>query len=170
MCLKKKKKKKTLNSPRDLCNLLFRFAVNDMSMIKCFLKICCTDQGKNFGKPPSFPLGWEHLVLFCFLILAVLGLCRGMLVGSLVVVCGLSCSAAPGILVPLIRDWAHVPCTGRQILHHWTTREVPRDLFSFSPCFYVHYPISFSKSAWGRWMVVDPVSLWNEELNEQVAM
>ena len=95
-----KKKKNNLNSPRDLCNLLFRFAVNDMSMIKCFLKIYCTDQGKNFGKPPSFPLGWKHLVLFCFLILAVLGLCWGMLVGSLVVVCGLSCSAAPGMLVP----------------------------------------------------------------------
>ena len=24
-----------------------------------------------------------------------------------------------------IRDWTHVPCTGRQVLNHWTTREVP---------------------------------------------
>ena len=23
------------------------------------------------------------------------------------------------------RDWSHVPCTGRWILNHWTTREVP---------------------------------------------
>ena len=23
------------------------------------------------------------------------------------------------------RGSTHVPCTGRQILHHWTTREVP---------------------------------------------
>ena len=23
------------------------------------------------------------------------------------------------------RDWTHVPCIGRQILYHWTTREVP---------------------------------------------
>ena len=23
------------------------------------------------------------------------------------------------------RDGTHVPCTGRQILNHWTTREVP---------------------------------------------
>ena len=24
-----------------------------------------------------------------------------------------------------IRDWTCIPCTGRQILNHWTTREVP---------------------------------------------
>ena len=27
------------------------------------------------------------------------------------------------------RDQTHVPCTGRQILNHWTTREVPVSLF-----------------------------------------
>ena len=25
-----------------------------------------------------------------------------------------------------IRDWTHVSCTGRWILHHWVTREAPR--------------------------------------------
>ena len=25
------------------------------------------------------------------------------------------------------RNWTHVPCIGRQILIHWTTREVPRE-------------------------------------------
>ena len=35
-----------------------------------------------------------------------------------------------GLVAPLhvgsswIRDWTHVPCIGRQILSHWTTREV----------------------------------------------
>ena len=28
-------------------------------------------------------------------------------------------------LSSLTRDWTHVPCIGRLILYHWTTREVP---------------------------------------------
>ena len=34
-----------------------------------------------------------------------------------------------------IRDQTHVPCTGRQILNHWTTRKVPMLclLRAFSP-------------------------------------
>ena len=28
-----------------------------------------------------------------------------------------------------IRDWTHVPCFGRQILKHWTTREIPPPFF-----------------------------------------
>ena len=35
-----------------------------------------------------------------------------------------SYSAACGILT---RDWTHSPCIARQILNHWTTREVPRN-------------------------------------------
>ena len=27
------------------------------------------------------------------------------------------------------RDWTHVPCPGRRILNHWTTREVPAGIF-----------------------------------------
>ena len=30
-----------------------------------------------------------------------------------------------------IRDRTHVPCVGRWILNHWTTREVPENLFIF---------------------------------------
>ena len=37
-------------------------------------------------------------------------------VSSVVVACGLSCPT---------RDRTGIPCTGRQILYHWTTREVP---------------------------------------------
>ena len=31
-------------------------------------------------------------------------------------------------LSSLIRDRTHVPCMARQILNHWTTREVPASL------------------------------------------
>ena len=30
----------------------------------------------------------------------------------------------------LIRDRTHIPCVGRQILNHWTTREVPATVFN----------------------------------------
>ena len=49
--------------------------------------------------------------------------------GSVVVARGLSCSVACGNLSSLTRDWTRVPCIGRQILYHWTTREVPRGTF-----------------------------------------
>ena len=29
---------------------------------------------------------------------------------------------------PLTKDWTHVPCTARQILNHWTPREIPKYL------------------------------------------
>ena len=32
------------------------------------------------------------------------------------------------------RDWTHVPWIGRQILYHWTTREVPCWLFKCTIC------------------------------------
>ena len=31
------------------------------------------------------------------------------------------------------RDRTHVPCTGRQILNHWATREVPAPSFNIKP-------------------------------------
>ena len=43
---------------------------------------------------------------------------------SVVVIQGLSCPKACGILQT--RDETGVPCIGRRILYHWTTREVPR--------------------------------------------
>ena len=42
---------------------------------------------------------------------------------SVVAARGLSCSVACGS--SLTRDWTCVPCIGRQILNHWTTRDVP---------------------------------------------
>ena len=48
---------------------------------------------------------------------------------SVVVACGLSCPVARGILVPRQGiERTHVPCIGRWILNHWTTREVPNTL------------------------------------------
>ena len=45
---------------------------------------------------------------------------------SVVVVHGLSCSAACGILVLRPGDRPHVHCTGRQSPNPWTTRESPQ--------------------------------------------
>ena len=46
---------------------------------------------------------------------------------SLVVASEFSHSVARGILSSLTRDGTQVPCIGRWILKHWTTREVPGD-------------------------------------------
>ena len=48
----------------------------------------------------------------------------------------LSVAAALSLVAPLhggsswTRDWTSVPCIGRQILNHWTTREVPPSTFT----------------------------------------
>ena len=52
--------------------------------------------------------------LYTFIFLATLGLCCNVWV--------LHCMWD---LNSLTRDWTHVPCIRRQILNHWTTREVP---------------------------------------------
>ena len=36
-------------------------------------------------------------------------------------------------LSSLTRDWTHVPCIGRWVPNHWTTREVPTHLFLLLP-------------------------------------
>ena len=38
---------------------------------------------------------------------------------------GLSCPRGMRDLSSLTRGWTHIPCIGRWILNHWTTREVP---------------------------------------------
>ena len=45
------------------------------------------------------------------------------------------------------RDWSHVPCIERQLLNHWTTREVPRvSLFLNFLLFKMHHtPTPFLK-------------------------
>ena len=49
---------------------------------------------------------------------------------SEVVVHRLVCAMACGICF-WTRDWTPVPCIGREILHHWTTREVPINGFGW---------------------------------------
>ena len=49
--------------------------------------------------------------------------------GSVLVAHGLSCSEACRILSSQTRDRAHVPSFGRWILNHWTTREVPENIY-----------------------------------------
>ena len=54
---------------------------------------------------------------------------------SLVAAPGLSCRAAFGILVPRPGIEPIVPCFERWILNHWTTREVPGLVGSYSLLF-----------------------------------
>ena len=54
----------------------------------------------------------------------------GAVADSVVAAHWLSCLAAYGILVPLPGIKTHIPCTGRQILNHWSTREVAWDISS----------------------------------------
>ena len=68
---------------------------------------------------------------------------------SLVVVCGLSCPVAGGILVPQpgVKHWKHVSNIGRQILNHWTTREVSQNAFNEKLAFFpLSFPVSPSSS------------------------
>ena len=56
--------------------------------------------------------------------------------GFLVEVRGLSCPVACGILVPRPGNRTRIPCIGRWILYHWTTREFPAQ-FYFSYFFWI---------------------------------
>ena len=52
--------------------------------------------------------------------------------------CGTFCLAVPRhVGSSRTRGWTHVPCIGRQILHHWTTREVLPLAFKIYLCFQV---------------------------------
>ena len=55
--------------------------------------------------------------------------------GLVVVVHRLSCSEACGIF--RTRDRTHVPCTAKQILNHWTTREVQHFIFLKLACLFI---------------------------------
>ena len=50
----------------------------------------------------------------------------------------------------LTRDLTHTPCIGRQVLHHWATREVPHILFHY-------YKMSLEYSSLG--CTLDPYCL-----------
>ena len=83
-------------------------------------------------------MGWEAHYLFLHFFMAALGLSCGMCpslqsAGSRV--CRLkSCGAGTYLLrdlwdfSSLTRNQTQVTCIARQILNHWTTREVPRSL------------------------------------------
>ena len=108
----------------------------------------------NFTKSSYRELSWPFKFFSLFFILAMLGLCFGVQAFSSCSLQGLlllwrtgsragrlsSCPVrAYGMwnvehgmwnLSSLTKDWAGVPCIGRWILNHWTTREVPGPLLS----------------------------------------
>ena len=57
--------------------------------------------------------------------------------GSVVGMQGLSCRSMWD-LSSLTKDWTHVPCTARQILNHWTIREVSRPILSETRIWFPH--------------------------------
>ena len=68
--------------------------------------------------------GSYSLVVVCGLLIAVASLVAKHGLSSLVVAaCGLAVQRHVGSFQT--RDQIHIPCIGRQSLHHWTTREVP---------------------------------------------
>ena len=95
----------------------------------------CPQQWKcrilSIGTPVNSP----DVVLFFSISFFFFGCTRSVLQyrgcyewASLVLGCGLSCPEVIGISVPQ-PGTEHVPWIGRQILNHWTTREVPRHWF-----------------------------------------
>ena len=81
----------------------------------------------------SGSLLWHEIFssLYCMVSLAVAG-------GSVVAAHGPSYPAACGILVPRQRSNT-VPCIGRQILYHWTMRQVPRLILFFISLTFLFY-------------------------------
>ena len=75
--------------------------------------------------------GWGPLfTVVCGLLIAAASLVveHRLWAPRVVVVHGLCCPTARGIFPSW--DWTHVPCTVRQILNHWTTRESSSFLFT----------------------------------------
>ena len=76
-------------------------------------------------KTRTFDLCGVFCLFVCF---SVLGLHCGAKGYSLAVVCGLGCFSCVWDPGALSRDLTHAPCTGRQILNPWSSREVPQHL------------------------------------------
>ena len=105
-----------------------------------FFSLCCSALFAVQGAFSSCHK-WELLfIVVCRLLIAVAFLFWGRTgsrlrrqclqhMDSVVVAHGLSCPMACGIL--LDEDRTHVPCTGRQVLNHWTTRKDWVSFFSY---------------------------------------
>ena len=122
-------------------------------------------------------------------LIAVTSHCRAQALGckgSVVVVHGFSCPAAWAY--SQTRDQTHVPCIGRQILNHWTTREVPDGESEAQGCdtssqrshsklggtlspslsdqnvARASHHRAFAQTALPAWAVLYPTPLWNPSL------
>ena len=56
------------------------------------------------------------------------------------------------------RDWTHVSCIGRQVLHHWASREarVTGTVWLFSVCLYVQLILT-RRSSFYRWLTLSKI-------------
>ena len=80
---------------------------------------------KTWGRAGIFKKNYLLIWLHHILVVAC-GLCIWGTQRSPVGACRPSCSVACGILISPTRDRTHGAVSARQILNHWTTREVPR--------------------------------------------
>ena len=109
-------------------------------------------------------------IFFCFmLIFSFLKTLISLSGFSLVVACRLCCwgtqvwlSIGVWDLSSLTKGQTHIPCIGRQVLNHWTTREVPHFYFIlFHPHFQCHLPLRHSVCCcWNA----NPLATWCKEL------
>ena len=104
-----------VRSPPYFLSLFFFLSVLGLCRTQGFSR--CRDQGYSL-------VAVHGLLTLVASLVAERGLNRA---GSIAVEHGLRCPVACGIV--LDRGWKHVPCIGRQIPNHWTTREVLHILF-----------------------------------------
>ena len=99
--------------------------------------LCYSNQEAGLERPFEGKEGVDFLFLILFfksLYMAVLGLRCAPQHRLFAALCRLGCSVAFGDLSSPISDQTHIPCIARQILNHWTSREVPL-IF----CFYTKF-------------------------------
>ena len=103
-------------------------SIAKLSIVCCFLRKMIKQV--IFRKKSIF---WVNILFFIYLL--NLFTCVGSLLcnlGSPIVTHGLSFSAACGNRSSPTEGWTHVSCFARQILNHWTAKEVPEHIIDYT--------------------------------------
>ena len=112
--------------PGGLQSMQVQRAGHDWETFIHFFIVPCTGPSLWYAcswlQPVDFSLVAVHGFSSCSLQASLVVPC-----GFLVAVCGFSCPAARGILVPWQGVKPTSPFIGRQILNHWASNEVPRE-------------------------------------------